>query len=91
LPKPPGVAISPSNAILQDPLSGELIDPFEGRRDFEQHVLRAVSMETFAEDSLRVLRAAQFAARFQFEIDPGTIRSAAQIDLSDLPGEGESG
>src|SRR5215203_5501497 len=41
------------NAILQDPLTGELIDPFEGRRDIEQRVLRAVSKETFAEDSLR--------------------------------------
>src|SRR5215212_3267476 len=37
------------NAILQDPLTSELIDPFNGRRDIEQHVLRAVSDETFAE------------------------------------------
>src|SRR5689334_1456220 len=43
------------NAILQDPLTGELIDPFNGRRDIEQRVLRAVSKDTFAEDSLRVL------------------------------------
>src|ERR1041385_3333492 len=49
------------NAFLQDPLTGELIDPYEGQRDIQQHVLRAVSSETFAEDSLRVLRAAQFA------------------------------
>src|SRR5262245_40736770 len=75
------------NAIMQDPLSGELIDPFEGRRDIEEHVLRSVSMETFAEDSLRVLRAAQFAARFQFEVDPGTIELCRTIDLTDLPGE----
>jgi tRNA nucleotidyltransferase (CCA-adding enzyme) len=75
------------NAILQDPLTGELIDPFEGRRDIEQCVLRAVSMETFAEDSLRVLRAAQFAARFQFDIDPDTIELCRTIDLSDLPAE----
>ena len=57
------------NAILQDPLTGELIDPYEGRRDLDQRVLRAVSSETFAEDSLRVLRAAQFAARFEFDIE----------------------
>src|ERR1044072_7997969 len=49
------------NAILQDPLTNEIIDPFDGRRDIEQGVLRAVSTETFSEDSLRVLRAAQFA------------------------------
>jgi len=75
------------NAILRDPLTGELIDPFDGRRDIEQRVLRAVSMETFAEDSLRVLRAAQFAARFQFDIDPGTIELCRTIDLGDLPAE----
>ena len=75
------------NAILQDPLTGELIDPFAGCRDIEQRVLRAVSKETFAEDSLRVLRAAQFAARFEFDIEPGTIELCRTIDLSDLPAE----
>src|SRR5690349_25056931 len=40
------------NAILQDPLTSELIDPYHGRRDIEQRMLRAVSVETFAEDSL---------------------------------------
>jgi tRNA nucleotidyltransferase (CCA-adding enzyme) len=75
------------NAILQDPLTGELIDPFNGGRDIEQRVLRAVSKDTFAEDSLRVLRAAQFAARFEFEIDPDTIELCRTIDLSDLPAE----
>src|SRR5688572_14552597 len=53
------------NAILQDPLTGELIDPFGGQKDIDAYVLRAVSAETFVEDSLRVLRAAQFAARFE--------------------------
>lgn len=75
------------NAILQDPLTGELIDPFEGRRDIELKILRAVSAETFAEDSLRVLRAAQFASRFQFDIDPNTVELCRTIDLSDLPAE----
>jgi tRNA nucleotidyltransferase (CCA-adding enzyme) len=75
------------NAILQDPLTGELIDPYYGQQDIEQRVLRAVSSETFAEDSLRVLRAAQFAARFEFEIDPETVELCRTIDLSDLPAE----
>ena len=75
------------NAILQDPLNGELLDPFEGQRDIEQRILRAVSAETFAEDSLRVLRAAQFASRFQFEIEPATVALCRTIDLSDLPAE----
>ena len=75
------------NAILQDPLTGEVIDPFQGRQDIERRVLRAVSAETFVEDSLRVLRAAQFASRFQFEIEPDTVELCRTIDLSDLPAE----
>jgi tRNA nucleotidyltransferase (CCA-adding enzyme) len=75
------------NAILQDPLTGEVIDPFQGRSDIEQRILRAVSVDTFAEDSLRVLRAAQFASRFQFEIEPDTVELCRSIDLTDLPPE----
>ena len=75
------------NAILQDPLTGELIDPFDGRSNLEHHILRAVSKDTFAEDSLRVLRAAQFAARFEFDIEPETVELCRAIDLSDLPAE----
>ena len=75
------------NAILQDPLTGELIDPYHGRRDLEQRTLRAVSAETFAEDSLRVLRAAQFAARFEFDIDADTVALCRRVDLTDLPAE----
>ena len=75
------------NAILQDPLTGEIIDPFDGRQDIERRILRVVSADTFAEDSLRVLRAAQFASRFQFDIDPETVELCRAIDLSDLPSE----
>jgi len=75
------------NAILKDPLTEEIIDPYDGRRDIEQGVLRAVSAETFDEDSLRVLRAAQFAARFEFRIAPETVELCRTIDLSDLPAE----
>lgn len=75
------------NAILQDPLTGEVIDPFSGRRDIDAGVLRAVAAETFIEDSLRVLRAAQFAARFEFDIAPETVELCRSMDLSDLPAE----
>lgn len=75
------------NAILRDPLNEEIIDPFAGQQDLEKRLLRAVSLETFAEDSLRVLRAAQFAARFDFSIDDATVERCSQIDLSDLPAE----
>jgi tRNA nucleotidyltransferase (CCA-adding enzyme) len=75
------------NAILEDPLTGEFVDPFNGKEDIKSRVLRAVSKDTFAEDSLRVLRAAQFASRFHFTIDPDSIALCQSIDLSDLPGE----
>src|SRR5438094_4259436 len=75
------------NAILKDPLTEEIIDPCNGRVDLQQRIIRAVSPETFSEDSLRVLRAAQFAARFEFKVEPETISLCRAIDLSDLPSE----
>ncbi len=75
------------NAILKDPLTGEIVDPFDGREDIKRKVLRHVSDETFAEDSLRVLRAAQFAARFEFDIAPKTVELCRLIDVTDLPKE----
>lgn len=75
------------NAIMQDPLTGEIIDPHHGRDDLKRKLLRAVSLDSFAEDSLRVLRAAQFAARFEFEIEAKTVELCRTIDLSDLPSE----
>jgi tRNA nucleotidyltransferase (CCA-adding enzyme) len=75
------------NSIMRDPLTSEVIDPFHGREDIKNRILRAVSAETFAEDSLRVLRAVQFAARFEFKIEPGTVALSRGIDLSDLPAE----
>jgi tRNA nucleotidyltransferase (CCA-adding enzyme) len=75
------------NAILQDPLTDEIIDPYGGRDDLQNKTLRAVSRDTFAEDSLRVLRAAQFAARFGFDIEPETVELCRAIDLTDLARE----
>lgn len=51
------------NAIAQDPLSGELVDPFGGAADIEARLLRHVG-EAFVEDPVRILRAARFMARF---------------------------
>src|SRR5512134_1750515 len=50
------------NAIAWDPLTDEYLDPCGGRADLEASVLRAVDLGTFGDDSLRVLRALQFAA-----------------------------
>ena len=51
------------NAIAEDPDTGELIDPFGGQGDIQHRVLRHVS-EAFAEDPVRLLRVARFAARW---------------------------
>lgn len=75
------------NAILKDPLTDEVVDPFSGRADIEKKLLRHVSNLTFADDSLRVLRAAQFAARLEFDIAPETIEICKGIDVTDLPKE----
>jgi tRNA nucleotidyltransferase (CCA-adding enzyme) len=75
------------NAISFDPLTAEYLDPFDGRHDIARRVLRAVDARTFADDSLRVLRALQFAARFEFEVDAPTKALCRGIPLDDLPAE----
>jgi tRNA nucleotidyltransferase (CCA-adding enzyme) len=75
------------NAMLFDPLAGDTIDLWGGRDDLRAGFLRAVDPATFAEDSLRVLRAVQLAARLEFAIEPGTVDLCRRIDLSDLPAE----
>jgi tRNA nucleotidyltransferase (CCA-adding enzyme) len=75
------------NAIAWDPLTDEYLDPFNGRRDIDRRVIRAVDETTFGDDSLRVLRAVQFAARVEFDIDEPTRRLCRTIPLDDLPAE----
>jgi tRNA nucleotidyltransferase (CCA-adding enzyme) len=75
------------NAVLLDPFSGELLDPFGGRRDLEDRVLRAVDVATFGEDPLRALRALQLAARFELRVEEATARLCAEMPLQELPAE----
>jgi tRNA nucleotidyltransferase (CCA-adding enzyme) len=75
------------NAIMKDVLTGEIVDCYGGQNDIKLKKIRHIADETFVEDSLRVLRAAQFAARFEFEIDESTITLCKTIDLTDLPKE----
>jgi tRNA nucleotidyltransferase (CCA-adding enzyme) len=75
------------NAIGWDPLTGDYLDPFDGRKDLNRRVLKVVDPATFADDSLRVLRGIQFAARFELTIDPETARICSAIALDDLPAE----
>ena len=75
------------NAISWDPLLDAYVDPCGGRADLDRRLLRAVDIETFGDDSLRVLRAIQFAARFEFTLDPATAALCRTIRLDDLPAE----
>ena len=75
------------NAIGWDPLTDEYLDPFGGRADLDAHRLRVVDPRTFADDSLRVLRAVQFAARFDCALDDEARAICRAIPLDDLPAE----
>jgi tRNA nucleotidyltransferase (CCA-adding enzyme) len=75
------------NAILWDPLTGEYLDPFDGRGDIDRRVLRVVDPATFSDDSLRALRAIQFAARFEFTLDADARELCRAMPLDDLPAE----
>lgn len=72
------------NALMQDVLTGEIIDHYGGIRDLENGIIRHVSDESFAEDPLRVLRGAQFAARFGFEVASETKELCRGMDLTTL-------
>jgi tRNA nucleotidyltransferase (CCA-adding enzyme) len=74
------------NAMLQDPLNGELIDCWKGQADLRAGVLRHVS-PAFAEDPLRALRAARFVARFRWRIASATSTLCRRLDLAELPRE----
>lgn len=60
------------NAMLYDPVTGEVVDYVGGLQDIKKRLLRVVGVpqERFSEDYLRMLRAIRFAAKLQFEIDP---------------------
>lgn len=71
------------NAMAQD-AAGRIIDPFGGRADLAAGVLRHVS-PAFAEDPVRILRTARFAARYGFQVAPETVRL-----MQDMVGVGEA-
>jgi tRNA nucleotidyltransferase (CCA-adding enzyme) len=74
------------NAISWDPLTRELIDPFNGAGDLRAGVLRHTT-ERFAEDPLRVLRGMQMAARFELTVAPETVALCATLTMDGLSAE----
>ena len=75
------------NTIAWDPLRRRYLDPHGGRADLDAGRLRMVDPDTFGDDSLRVLRAMQLAARLEFEVDAPTRAVCREIPLDDLPPE----
>lgn len=75
-----------ANAIYEDPLTEEILDPWNGRVDLERGILRHVSAH-FREDPLRVLRGMQFVARFGFSPAQETIAACRTMEPENLPKE----
>ncbi|HET7454856.1 MAG TPA: hypothetical protein VFJ76_04990 [Solirubrobacterales bacterium] len=66
------------------PLQGEprLIDPYGGRDDLEAGLLRVLHDRSFVDDPTRAIRAARYASRFGFRLEPGTEELLRQTDLT---------
>ncbi len=75
------------NSMGIDLITGVLLDPHGGQKDLKAKVLRAVDPDTFAEDPLRVLRTAQFAARFHMHAHPSLVELCKTLDLNELSPE----
>ncbi|HNY39498.1 MAG TPA: CCA tRNA nucleotidyltransferase [Bryobacteraceae bacterium] len=65
------------NGLLEDPLTGEILDFVGGRADLDAHIIRAIGdpQARFAEDALRMLRAVRLAARLGFTIESATLKA----------------
>jgi len=77
------------NTLSMDPHTGEVYDYHGGADDIKHKILRATDPTAFADDPLRILRGAQFAARFGMTVEPNTMRlmQQASSELEDLPKE----
>lgn len=75
------------NALMLNIFDNTLLDFHGGRADLRSKTLRVVSERTFCDDSLRVLRAVQFVARFNLKIEKKNLELMRSIDISDLSTE----
>jgi len=72
------------NALMINIFTEEVLDFWGGREDIRYKTIRHINDKAFCEDSLRVLRAIQFCARFGFEIHPSTLSLMKTISIEDL-------
>ncbi|HKL77581.1 MAG TPA: CCA tRNA nucleotidyltransferase [Gammaproteobacteria bacterium] len=75
------------NALLRDPLSGEILDFHGGRADLQRGVLRPVAAATFVEDPLRLLRVVRLHAGLGFRIHPTTAALCRGLSLQGVAWE----
>ncbi|MDF1880848.1 HD domain-containing protein [Sulfurimonas sp. MAG313] len=79
------------NSIGYDIKTEFFLDPYDGRKDIEEGIIRHVDDKSFVEDPLRVLRAVQFAGRFNFVLDTNTLKLCQNMVeekmLDELPKE----
>ncbi len=75
------------NALMLDLRSGEIVDHWGGLEDIKKGLIRVVDPATFVEDSLRVLRAMQFAARLKFRVERNSRKIMCDMALDDLTPE----
>jgi tRNA nucleotidyltransferase (CCA-adding enzyme) len=79
------------NAIGFDLETSTLLDPFNGQDDLHQKRLRCVEPDTFTEDPLRIMRAVQFAARYELVIESELLKLCRTMvergELQELPKE----
>jgi len=69
------------NGLMLDPVTNEVFDFVGGRADLSAGIVRAIGdpERRFSEDKLRMLRAARFAARFEYKVDPATFSAIQQV------------
>jgi putative nucleotidyltransferase with HDIG domain len=69
------------NGLLLDPISNEVLDYVGGRNDLEARIIRTIGNpeQRFGEDKLRMLRAVRFAARFDYTIEPSTLKAIQKL------------
>ena len=72
------------NSMAYDLLTGELLDPHDGKVDLKKRIIRAigVSVERFQEDALRIMRACRFAAQLEFTIDKSTLKGMSDKSIN---------
>jgi tRNA nucleotidyltransferase (CCA-adding enzyme) len=74
-------------AGLAGPRAGELLDPYDGRADLETGTIRILHAGSFRDDPTRIFRAARYAARLGFSLEPETARCAREAVTGGLVGE----